>query len=91
LGHILLKYCETKKWREECVHSKCLNTNEDLAYRKTISCTNVTKINSLGKYLFKIKCKWENKVRGTQPPLRAAGSQNIEREIGLRVEIVREL
>jgi hypothetical protein len=58
--HTLLKCSE----REECVNSKWLNINEDLAYRKIIICTNVNKIRSLGKYLFKAKCKWENKVWG---------------------------
>jgi hypothetical protein len=44
--------------------------NEDLAYGKIISYTNVNKIKSSGKYVFKTKCKWENKVRGrdTTPP-----------------------
>jgi hypothetical protein len=64
----LLKCSETKKWREEGVNSNWLNINEDLAYRKIISCKNVNKIKSLGKYLFKTKCKWENKIKGTPPP-----------------------
>jgi hypothetical protein len=53
------------------VNSNWLNINEDLAYRKIISRTDVSKIKSLGKYLFKTKCKWGNKVRGgdtTSPP-----------------------
>jgi hypothetical protein len=45
--HILLKCSETKMWREECVNSNWLNINEDLAYGKIISCTNVNKIKSL--------------------------------------------
>jgi hypothetical protein len=28
-----------------------------------ISCTNVTKIKTIEKHLFKTKCKWESKVR----------------------------
>jgi hypothetical protein len=76
--HILLKCSETKKWREECVNSNWLNINEDLAYRKIISYTNVNKIKFLRKYLFKMKCKWENKVKwGHNPTPRAVGSQNI--------------
>jgi hypothetical protein len=75
----LLKCSETKKWREECVNSNWLNIKEDLAYRKIVSCTNVNKIKPLGKYLFKTKCKWENKVGGGgHKPLRVAGSQNVE-------------
>jgi hypothetical protein len=53
-----------KKWREESVCSKWLNINEDTAHRKTFGCIVVTKIKSIGKYLFKIKCKWENNVGG---------------------------
>jgi hypothetical protein len=67
--HILLKFSETKKWWEECVNSNWLNINEDLAYRKIISCTNVNKIKSLGEYLFKTNCKGENEVRGDKTPL----------------------
>jgi hypothetical protein len=68
-------------WREECVNSNWLNINEDLAYRTIISCTNVNKIKYPQKYLFKTKCKWENKVGGvgdTTPPLRIVGGQNID-------------
>jgi HKD family nuclease len=85
----LLKCSETKKSKEECVNSNWLNINEDLAYRKIISCTNVNKIKFLGKYsyLSKTKCNWEKKVRQghNPPPPRVVGSQNIECEIGLRV------
>jgi hypothetical protein len=61
--HIVLKCIETKKWREEYVNSKWLNINEDLAYKKIISCINVSRINAIGKYLFTTKYKWQNKVR----------------------------
>jgi hypothetical protein len=37
--------------------------NEDLVYKKITGCTDVNKI-KLGKYLFKVKCKWESKVKG---------------------------
>jgi HKD family nuclease len=53
--HILLNCPETKKWREELLCSKWLNKNEDIAYRKIINCTNVTKIKTIGQYLFKTK------------------------------------
>jgi hypothetical protein len=66
--YIVLKCFETKKWREEYVNSNWLNINEDLAYKKTISCINVNRVKALGKYLFKTKCKWENKVRGGHNP-----------------------
>jgi hypothetical protein len=75
--HILLKCPETKKWREELVCSKWVDINEDIACRKIISCTNVTKIKTTAKYLFKTKCKWETKFTGGKPaplPHRLAGS-----------------
>jgi hypothetical protein len=61
--HILLKCSETKQWREEYVNSNWLNINEDLAYRKIISCTNVNKIKSLGKCLSPPKSSWKPKQR----------------------------
>jgi hypothetical protein len=45
--HALLKFPETKKWREEFVCSKWLNMGEDTEYRNIISCTNVTKIKTI--------------------------------------------
>jgi hypothetical protein len=65
---MLLKCPEMKRRREELVCSKWANTDEDIAYRKIITCTNVTKIKSTGKYLFKTTCKWEIKVRGGHKP-----------------------
>jgi hypothetical protein len=55
--HMLPKCPQTKEWREELVCSKWLNINENITYRKTISCTNITKLNATGKYLFKTKRK----------------------------------
>jgi hypothetical protein len=66
--HIILKCLGTNKWREEYVNSNWLNMNEDLAYKKIISCINVNRIKALGKYLFKTKFKSENKVRGGHNP-----------------------
>jgi hypothetical protein len=66
--HILLRCEESKKWREEWVNSNWPNINEDIAYKKIIGCKNVKKIKLLGKYLFKVKCKWENKVRRDSTP-----------------------
>jgi hypothetical protein len=42
--HIILKHLETKKWREEYVNSNWLNMNEDLVYKKIISCISVNRI-----------------------------------------------
>jgi hypothetical protein len=53
-----------------------------MVYRKIISCTNVTKKETIAEYLFKTKCKW-----GTQPPsLGLTGSKNVKSENGLRAE-----
>jgi hypothetical protein len=65
---VVLKCFEIKKWREEYVNSNWLNINEDLVYKKIISCINVNRIKALGKYLFKTKCKWEKKVKGGHNP-----------------------
>jgi hypothetical protein len=67
-------------YKESLFYGKWLNINEYIAYRKIICCRNVIKIKSIRKYLFKTKCKWENKGRGdtTPPPPRLAGSQNIK-------------
>jgi hypothetical protein len=51
---MLLKCPETKDWREDLVCSKWLNINEDMACRKIISCTNVTKTKTIGQYYLKL-------------------------------------
>jgi hypothetical protein len=35
--------------------------NEELAYKKIINCTNTIELRNLVRYLYKIKCKWENR------------------------------
>jgi hypothetical protein len=60
--HILLKYSETTKWKETFLSSKCLNINEVVAYKRILNCTNVADIRNIEKYLYKIRCKWQNKV-----------------------------
>jgi hypothetical protein len=47
-------------------HGNNMAESRDL---EIISCTNISKIKSLGKYLFKTKRKWENKLgEVTTPP-----------------------
>jgi hypothetical protein len=53
---------------DEFVHSKMVEHKWGRAYMKVTNCTNVT-VKIIGKYLFKTRCTWENKVRGTQTPL----------------------
>jgi hypothetical protein len=40
--------------------------NEELAYKKIINCTNTVELRNLGRYLYKIKCKWENRIKEFQ-------------------------
>jgi hypothetical protein len=65
--HIILKCLETKKGRAEYVNSNWFNMNEDLAYKKIISCINLNRIKALGKYLFNPKCKWNSAIAGPKP------------------------
>jgi hypothetical protein len=37
--------------------------NEWIAYKKIINCNNIIELRNIGSYLYKIKCKWENKIR----------------------------
>jgi hypothetical protein len=36
------------------------------ATKRIINCTNYLELRNIGKYLYKIICKWENKVNGTK-------------------------
>jgi hypothetical protein len=51
--------------------SNWLSMNEILVYKKIIGCMDGNKIKLLGNYLFRVKCKWEHKVKGDikGPPL----------------------
>jgi hypothetical protein len=59
--HILLKCLETRKWREQFLSRKWVTANEEVAYKRILNCTNVVELN-IEKYLYKIRCKWENKI-----------------------------
>jgi hypothetical protein len=37
--------------------------NEEVAYKKIINCTNTLVIMNIGSYLYKIKCKRENRIK----------------------------
>jgi hypothetical protein len=50
--------------------------NEDLACKKVLSFTDVTKLKTIGKYLCEMRCKWENKASETQLVLEASGNRN---------------
>jgi hypothetical protein len=64
--HILLKSSETKGLREHLLSRKWQIINEDVAQKKIINCTNTVELRKLGRYLYKIKCKWENIIKEFQ-------------------------
>jgi hypothetical protein len=64
--HILLKCPETRRLREHFLSRKWQIINEELAYKKIINCTNTVELRNLGIYLYKIKCKWENRIKEFQ-------------------------
>jgi hypothetical protein len=67
--HILLKCSETRKWREQFLSRKWLRLNEWIVFMKIINCTNIIELRNIGSYLYKIKCKWENKIRNLSSEL----------------------
>jgi len=34
--------------------------NDETAYKKIISCTKIIELKHLGKFMNKLRCKWEN-------------------------------
>jgi hypothetical protein len=67
--HILLKCSETRKWREQFLSRKWLRLNEWIVFKKIINCTNIIELRNIGSNLYKIKCKWENKIRNSSSEL----------------------
>jgi hypothetical protein len=63
--HILLKCPETRRLREQ-LSRKWQTINEELSYKIIINCTNSVELRNLGRYLYKIKCKWENRIKEFQ-------------------------
>jgi hypothetical protein len=64
--HILLKCLEISRLREHLLSRKWQIINEELAYKKIINCTNNVELRNLGRYLYKIKCKLENRIKEFQ-------------------------
>jgi hypothetical protein len=62
--HILLECPETKNWRMKMLCKRWLDINEEVAYRKMLSCTKKNGKN-MEKFVFRIHCKWERKVKKT--------------------------
>jgi hypothetical protein len=38
---------------------------EEVAYKKMLSCTNKMTVRNRGKFLFRVLCEWERKVKKT--------------------------
>jgi hypothetical protein len=62
----LLKCPEATRPREHVLSRKWQIINEELAYKEIINCTNTVELRNLGRYLYKIKCKWENRIKKFQ-------------------------
>jgi hypothetical protein len=60
--HILLKCSKTRKWMEQFLSRKWFTVNEEVAYKRTINCTNAVELKHTEKYLHKIRCKLGNKI-----------------------------
>jgi hypothetical protein len=67
--HILLKCSETRKWREQFLSRKWFSRNEWIVFKKIINCNNSIELRNIGSYLYKIKLKWENKIRNLSSEL----------------------
>jgi hypothetical protein len=63
--HILPECPETKNWRTEMLCKRWLDINEEAVYTKMLSCTNKMMVKNMGKFLFRVRCKWERKVKKT--------------------------
>jgi hypothetical protein len=64
--------------RRELIYSRQLNINENAICAKALNRTNVTEIKTYEKQVFKITCKWENKLSKTRPILEAVGGTERE-------------
>jgi hypothetical protein len=74
--YILLKCSEKRKWREQFLSRKWLKLNELIASKKIINYNNSIELRNIGIYLYKIKCKWDNRIR------------NLSSELGSRTVVI---
>jgi hypothetical protein len=63
--HILLECPGTKIWGTEMLCKRRLDINEEVVYRKMLSCTNKMTVKNMVKFLFRVQCKWERMVKKT--------------------------
>jgi hypothetical protein len=64
--YILLKCPETRRLRKHLLSRKWQIIKGELAYKKIISCANTVDTRNLGRLFYKIKCKWENRIKELQ-------------------------
>jgi hypothetical protein len=72
----ILKCSETRKWREQFLSRKWLRLNELIDFKKIINCNNSIELRNIVSYLYKIKCKWDNRIR------------NLSSELGSRAVVI---
>jgi hypothetical protein len=75
--HILLKFSERRKWREQFWGRKWLMLNEGISYKKITNCTNIRELN-VGICLYNITCKWEDEIRNFSSELRGGGGGGVK-------------
>jgi hypothetical protein len=63
--HILPKCPETRT-SEHLLSRKWKTINEETAYKKIINCISTVEIMNKGSYLYKTKCKLENRIKELQ-------------------------
>jgi hypothetical protein len=65
---------------------KWLILNEWIAYKKIVNFTNIIELRNIRIYLYKIKSKWENKIRNLSSEL---GSRTVVENSTSRVSYIR--
>jgi hypothetical protein len=78
--HILLKCAETKRWMYQFLMAEWLKVNVEVAYRKIVGCNNVNKLRGFGKYLYGVRCKWENEISNNEGEWRTVGVELSQQE-----------
>jgi len=60
--HVFLKCNEMQQWREQFLHTKWSDINEETTYKKINYCNKITELKNFSTFLGKATCKHENKV-----------------------------
>jgi hypothetical protein len=81
--HILLKCPETNRCRYILPSNEWVKINEEVAYKKTIECSNVNKLRGLGMYLYRVRCLWEKERPNLGERIEDGGGGGIVTTVGL--------